>query len=178
MKHISRNIFSKYTYENGLLYVFRVNKKNRGIFLTQEMAEEARLENDFDKSMWRGYTLDNITQLPEDEVVPSKIRLHLPTGRWYVELRYKDDIIVSDLYSNKKEVKEIQEYLDRNRWSVKALNHQKKEKSQCTRQYAGILPTKQGYLVVDSDKNEYGLFEKLEEAVLKRNEIRSRRGLI
>lgn len=174
MKKISRNIFTSYSIENGDLWLFRVRKKTKAIFLTREMAEEARLDYDLEKSSWYCYTKRCIRVIPDDEEFKSKIILHRATGKWYVELRYEDDIIVSDLYQTKKEAEEVQKYLDSERWSIPALNNQKKNKSTCSRRYSGIIPTKQGYLLIDSNKKEYGLYSDLDTAEIERNKLRSK----
>lgn len=174
MKKVSRNIYTSYTLENGELWLFRVRKKTKAIFLTREMAEEARLDYDFDKNSWFCYTLGCVRKIPDDEEFKSKLVIHNATGKWYVKLEYKDDIIVSDLYTTKKEAEEVKKYLDENRWSISALNNQKTNKSTCSRRYSGIIPTKQGYLLVDSNKKEYGLYDDLSTAEIERNKLRSR----
>lgn len=173
MKKISRNIYTHYSYSDGILYSLRVRGKNLGLFLTKEMAEEARMDFDFEKWKWSSYTKDVLTKIPDDFEIHSKLVLH-PNGKWYVKLPFKDDILVSDLYSTKKEAEEIKEYLDENRWSIESLNHQKWERTTCARKYSGILPTREGYLVVSSEKKEYGLFQTLKEAEDERNKLRSR----
>jgi hypothetical protein len=100
--------------------------------------------------------------------------MHNATGKWYVLNEYKDDKIVSDLYSTKKEALEVQKYLDSQRWSIPALNNQKRNKSTCSRRYSGIVPTKDGYVLMDSEKNQYGIYETLPEAEKERNSLRSR----
>jgi hypothetical protein len=174
MKKHSRNIFSAYTWEHGELWLFRVRKKNRGIFLTRAMAEEARMDYDFDKQSWYCYTKKCIRIIPEEDEFKSKVVMHNATGKWYVLNEYKDDKIVSDLYSTKKEALEVQKYLDSQRWSIPALNNQKRNKSTCSRRYSGIVPTKDGYVLMDSEKNQYGIYETLPEAEKERNSLRSR----
>lgn len=173
MEHISRGIWKSHTIEQGELYVLKTTKKRIGEYLSYKIAIENRKQYDFEKDLWTNYSLDNDTVIPDDVEIKSKLKYDFYTGYCYVELDYKDDIIVSDLYRTKKQAQQIQQMLDRERWSVQALNLQKKTKTTANRKFAGIIPLKNGFLLKDVFDTEYGIYKDLTEAMVERNRLRA-----
>lgn len=140
-------------------------------FLSLEMAREHRREYDQSKEHWT-YVGRDKTSLVEDykwiKGERSKTLRDPSNGLYYASLKLEDDILVSDLYPRTK-IKDIKEYLDEHQWSLKALNKLKMRGFEGISQYYGILPTREGYQIMDMDKKRYGCFESLEEAVHERD---------
>ena len=172
MKKISRNIYHEYIIGVGDVYTLLIKGESKGKFLNLEDCQMARKEFDFKKESWKPY-LDGLTELDFD--FKSNIIAHRETKSHYVEVRLPNyEILVSDLYSKFAHVREVKKYLDDNNWSVQALNTQKRLGIEGCRSYSGVLPLHEGYLVIDSDKNEYGLFQKLEDAINLRDDLREK----
>lgn len=171
MKHISRGIWVKQTPRFEKVFVFKVKHKVKGEYLSLDMAENARKEYDFEKEKWTCIGTACTDKIKTDFM--SRIKQDLTTGCWYAEVVLVDDILVSDLYRYKKEIEEIRKFLDNEKWSVTALNLQKRIHNFAPRKYAGILPTKEGYLVKDTEGKKHGTFETVEEAVTKRDLLRN-----
>lgn len=168
MKLISRNI--GYTHATwGNIYYLMKYGKIVGKYMTLEHVLEARKEQDFEKKSW------NKCSEPIPQEIDSILLPHYSDGKFYTELRLTNyEILVSDLYDNKKDCRQVKDWLDEHRWGYKYLNLQKQLGLDCCRKYSGILPTKQGYIVVDVNNKEFGTVGTLDEAVSLRNHLREK----
>lgn len=164
MRRICRNIY----HSDDDRFHFKERGHSKASFKTFEEAIEKRKLYDFVKKEWKPY--NDLGYVEKD--IPSTVMYQPNYKMYYVQLEYNNfEILVSDLYKW-NEVHEVQRYLDKERWSLEALNYLKKVGVDGTREYAGILPIKEGYLIIDAQHNEYGLKQSLEEAVEIRNQLR------
>lgn len=169
MKPIERLISVKHDVDVGEVYAFaNRHRPDYQFFLSLEMAQEKRRVYDQQKSQWTQVGVHNEYQWTKKSF--SRIMKDERTGFFYVSLELADDILVSDLYPRKR-VEQIQKYLDQNNWSKKALNTLKKSGYESLEPYYGILPTREGYQIMDYKGTKYGLFPKLDGAVKYRNTL-------
>ena len=168
MRRLCRNIYISDYESNQPLYYFKERGHIKASFKSFEEAVEKRKLYDFLKKEWKPY--NELGYVEKD--IPSSIMKEPHYNMYYAQLEYNNyEILVSDLYKW-DDVQEVQRYLDKERWSLTALNYLKMVGVEGCREYAGILPLKEGYLIIDAEHNEYGLKQSLEEAVKLRNSLR------
>lgn len=168
---IGRLIKKQYSNTYGIQYVYAEKTTdgwNIEYYLDFESAADRRRVHDWEKPRWTYIGLQNILKPIEPK---STIMLDYATGKYYVRWKMVDDELVSDLYSTKVEAKQAKRYLDKKKWHISALNTLKKEGLKVMGKYSGILPTKEGYVIMDFEKNVYGKCETLEEAMLLKKEV-------
>lgn len=173
MKQISRNI--GYTHATwGDRYYLLQYGHIVSEYMTLEHVLMARKEADFQKKSWNKCNED----IPAE--IKSDLMYYHPDGMFYCELKLTNyEILVSDLYNNKKDCQQVRKWLDENRWGYKYLNLQKVLGVECCREYAGILPTKTGYIIMDTDNKIHAEnISELDEAVNIRNHLRDKGVLI
>ena len=160
-KLIERCIYEEKDISRGHYYYF-VHPVTRTKIVHSTLAEEQKERRyyDWQKKLWTVHGC-NHDYMP---IGDSKVRYDAECECWYCYKPLIDDILVSQQYYSKFDAKRIQKYLDKHDWSLKALSREIKYGLAVTHKYSNILPTQRGYLVVDNDKNEYGCFEKLEDA--------------
>ena len=169
MKQIERLISIKKDADIGKLYVFaNRHRKEYETFLSLDMARAARRKFDQQKKWWTKVGIHDSYLWTSKSI--SSLKRDPESGYWYVQLPLEDDIIVSDLYPKKK-IYEIKDFLDKNKWSKQSLNKLKTSGLEVTSKYYGILPTKKGYTIQDYMNKQYGLFDKLNDAVEYRDKL-------
>lgn len=175
MRPIERLIGLKHDVDVGEVYVYaNRHRPDYEFFLSLEMAQEKRRLFDQKKTHWTKIGVHDEyrwTKKSRSSVLQDKA-----SGFFYVQMPLADDILVSDLYP-KKRVHEIQKYLDKNDWSKKALNTLKRSGYESLEKYYGILPTREGYQIMDYNSTKYGLFDNLREAV-KYRDLLLKKGVI
>lgn len=173
MKQISRNIGHTHASWGDRYYLLKYGHIVSE-YMTLEHVLMARKEQDFEKKSWNVCKED----IPAD--IKSDLLFHHEFGKFYCELKLTNyEILVSDLYKSKKDCQQVQKWLDENRWGYKYLNLQKKVGVECCREYAGILPTKNGYIIMDTENQVHAEnIEELDEAVKVRNHLREKGVLI
>lgn len=162
---VGRLITKQFSNTYGIQYVYAENTVNgweKDYYLDYNSAADRRRVHDWEKPRWTHIGLNNIHKPIESK---SKILMDYATGKYYVRWKMIDDELVSDLYSTKVEAKQAQRYLDKYEWSITALNKLKKDGLKAMSKYSGILPTKEGYIIMDFKKTIYGKAESLEEAM-------------
>lgn len=170
-KKISRCICEEYTIENGTMFWFLEHKNKVQGFLTLQQAEDYRRQYDFEKSRWTTIGLNG--RVDAGTTWHSKVMQDYNTYKYYVECVCPDDIIVSNICDSRDKAYEVKEYLDKNNWHVRALNTFKKDKK-VTRKYSGIIPLKGNrYMIQDADRNRHGIYDNIEEALMKRDALRA-----
>ena len=171
-KKISRCICEEYTIENGTMYWFLEHKNKVQGFLTLQQAENYRRQYDFEKSRWTSIGLDG--RVDAGTGWHSKVVQDLEGSyKFYAECVCKDDIIVSNLCDNQEKAYEVKEFLDKNNWHVRALNSFKKNKK-VTRKYAGIIPLKGNrFMIQDAEHKRHGIYDNIEDALMKRDALRA-----
>jgi hypothetical protein len=167
MRQISRNIYHHFADDKDIYY-FKYGGHIKGIYFTLGEALNRRKKEDFQKKEWKPYNKEGYLTKP----FRSYIQYDSETGLYYSQVSLDGfEILVSDRYKF-EEAHEVQRYLDKEKWSLKALNQLKMIGVDACRDYAGILPLKEGYLIIDSEHNEWGLKQTLKEAVEYRNTLR------
>lgn len=163
MPQIERNIWEEFSVIKGHIFYFKHPKTHRrSVHSSLEEAQIDRREFDWEKDRWTRVGINNSYYLESD--VKSHLATDPVTGGWYAYLRLENDILVSRRYKSRHDAIKIKKYLDKHNWSIQALNKEIKDGIRTVHKYNNIIPTRKGYVIMDSDKKEYGCFEKLEDA--------------
>lgn len=168
MERVERSIVIRRNYKVGDIYYFITPDKKYEAHSSLEEARTARRYSDWKKTKWTyaGGTHKNV--IKEGVKYDPSIQKH------YAFLRLPDDIIVSQPYTERKKAYEVLRYLHDNNWSIQALNHEIRDGVGATLKYSHILPTREGYIVMDDTKKTYGCFKTLEEAYKEKEKLMSK----